>query len=72
MAPSMRNAVNPNSSTVRQLIMAARDREMYDVDWDSKEGSWGVVNGRGVFVQHTNSRAAARVAARHRGAWEGL
>ncbi|AGP58327.1 hypothetical protein M271_34575 [Streptomyces rapamycinicus NRRL 5491] len=57
---------------MRQLIMAARDREMYDVDWDSKEGSWGVVNGRGVFVQHTNSRAAARVAARHRGAWEGL
>ncbi|SEB60497.1 hypothetical protein [Streptomyces melanosporofaciens] len=72
MAPSMWNAINPNSSTVRQLITAARNRELYDVDWDSDEGSWGVINSRGVFIQHTHSREAARVAARHRDAREGL
>lgn len=68
MAPSMWNAINPNSSTVRQLITAARSRELYDVDWDSNKESWGVINSSGVFVQHTGTREAARVAARHLGA----
>ncbi|MER7877710.1 hypothetical protein ABTY63_29905 [Streptomyces solisilvae] len=68
MARFMWDANDLHSPTVRNLIMAARNRESYDVDWDSTEGSWGVIDGRGAFVEHTGSREAARIAARRRGA----
>jgi hypothetical protein len=68
----MWDAIDPNSPAVRKLIMAARNGESYDVDWDPNEGSWGVIDSRGAFVQHTHTREAARVAARQRGAREGL
>ncbi|MGW7514153.1 hypothetical protein ACWGJ2_00975 [Streptomyces sp. NPDC054796] len=67
MARSIEYAFGSNGADVRRLVMAARYGETYDVDWDPNEGSWGVINGRGTFVQHTATREAARAAAQRGG-----